>query len=491
MSSLESYFQKFRKNIIGFDLEHPFESGQKKVIYADWAASGRLYKPIEDYIANSLGPYFANTHTETTLTGTVMTNAYHQAHDIIKKHVNACPDHQLLFAGFGMTAVVNKFIRILGLRVPEIYLDKVKPNGNDRPLVILTHMEHHSNQTSWIETLCEVKIINRAENGLPDLNHLEDILKENKNRKLKIGSFTACSNVTGIETPIHEMAEIVHKYDGYCFVDYSASAPYVKMDMNPEKEEQKLDAVFFSPHKFLGGPGSSGVIIFDKKLYHNKIPDHPGGGTVLWTNPWGGHHYFDEIEIREDGGTPGILQGIKASLAIQLKDDMGVENIRKRENQINQKLMERLSRIPTINILEANYKNRVGFVSIYSDKFHHNLVVRLLNDKFGVQTRGGCSCAGTYGHILLHINFDESKRITDMIDLHDLSQKPGWTRISVHPTMTDEEVEYIGYAVEEVIKNAGKWISGYKFNTYSGDYEAINSVDYKIDLKKIFLDGNV
>ena len=245
MESLEKYFEKFRNNIVGYDLEHPFESGSKKVIYADWAASGRLYKPIEEYLTDEIGPYFANTHTETTLTGTVMTKAYQQAHTIIKNHVNACPDHQLLFGGFGMTAVVNKFLRILGLRVPEIYKDKVNPTGKNRPLVMLTHMEHHSNQTSWVESLCDVKIVNRDNNGLPDLNHMEEILKDNKNRKLKIGSFTACSNVTGIETPIHEMAELLHKYDGHCFVDYSASAPYVKMNMNPEKEEQRLDAIFF------------------------------------------------------------------------------------------------------------------------------------------------------------------------------------------------------------------------------------------------------
>ena len=486
MESLEKYFEKFRNNIVGYDLEHPFESGSKKVIYADWAASGRLYKPIEEYLTDEIGPYFANTHTETTLTGTVMTKAYQQAHTIIKSHVNACPDHQLLFGGFGMTAVVNKFLRILGLRVPEIYKDKVNPTGKNRPLVMLTHMEHHSNQTSWVESLCDVKIVNRDNNGLPDLNHLEKILKDNKNRKLKIGSFTACSNVTGIETPIHEMAELLHKYDGHCFVDYSASAPYVKIDMNPEKEEQRLDAIFFSPHKFLGGPGSSGVIIFDKKLYHNKIPDHPGGGTVLWTNPWGGHHFFDEIEIREDGGTPGILQGIKASLAILLKDEIGIHNIGKREHQLNSRLMDRISNIPTINILEAEQMDRIGFFSLYSTKIHHNLIVRLLNDKFGVQTRGGCSCAGTYGHILLHINFDESQRITDMIDLKDLSQKPGWVRISIHPTMTDQEIDYIGHALEEVVKNAEKWQADYKFDVHTGDYVTLKDNGFEIDLTNIF-----
>jgi len=486
MSSLEKHFEQFRKNIIGIDLEHSFVTGNKKVIYADWAASGRLYKPIEKYISDIIGPYYANTHTETTLTGTVMTKAYLQAFNIIKKHVNAPPGHQLLFSGFGMTAVINKFLRILGMRVPEAYIDKVNPKGNERPLVILTHMEHHSNQTTWVESLCDVKIVNPDKNGLPDLNHLEGILLENKDRKLKIGSFTACSNVTGIKTPVHEMAELVHLYGGVCFVDYSASAPYVEIDMNPGKEEQQLDAIFFSPHKFLGGPGSSGVIIFDKKLYNNKVPDHPGGGTVLWTNPWGGHNFFDEIEVREDGGTPGILQGIKASLAVQLKDEMNVEKMGEREHQLKDLLFDRLDKIPDISILESDRRERLGFISLYSNKYHHNLIVRLLNDKFGVQTRGGCSCAGTYGHILLDIKYDDSKRITDMIDLNDLSQKPGWIRISVHPTMTEQEIDYIGDSLEEVLKNAENWQSDYEFDINTGDFLAKNEDNFEIDLTKIF-----
>jgi len=487
MSSLEKYFEQFRKNIIGIDLEHPFANGNKKVIYADWAASGRLYGPIEKYISDIIGPYYANTHTETTLTGTVMTKAYLQAFNIIKKHVNAPPDHQLLFSGFGMTSVINKFLRILGMRVPEVYIDKVNPKGKDRPLVILTHMEHHSNQTTWVESLCDVKIVTPDKNGLPDLNHLEGILLENKDRKLKIGSFTACSNVTGIKTPVHEMAELIHLYGGVCFVDYSASAPYVEINMNPGKEEQQLDAIFFSPHKFLGGPGSSGVIIFDKKLYNNKVPDHPGGGTVSWTNPWGGHNFFDEIEIREDGGTPGILQGIKASLAVQLKDEMNVEKIEEREHQLKDLLFDRLDKIRDIFILESDRRERLGFISLYSNKYHHNLIVRLLNDKFGVQSRGGCSCAGTYGHILFDIKYDDSKRITDMIDLNDLSQKPGWVRISVHPTMTEHEIDYIGDSLEQVLNNAEKWQSDYKFDINTGDFITKKEDNFEIDLTKIFI----
>jgi selenocysteine lyase/cysteine desulfurase len=208
------------------------------------------------------------------------------------------------------------------------------------------------------------------------------------------------------------MAEIMHGFGRLCFIDYSASAPYVEIDMHPAKPEQKLDAIFFSPHKFLGGPGSSGVILFDKKLYDNRIPDQPGGGTVLWTNPWGEHHFFSDIEVREDGGTPGFLQAIRAALAILLKEEMGTVNLLAQEHYLTEILLDELAEIPDITILEAQNRNRIGFVSFYSHKVHHNLIVRLLNDRFGIQTRGGCQCAGTYGHVLLHISDKQSKEIT-------------------------------------------------------------------------------
>jgi selenocysteine lyase/cysteine desulfurase len=480
----EKYFSEYRKNIIGSDLKHPFPSGEKPILYADWAASGRLYRPIEEYLVNTLGPYVANTHTETTLTGTVMTDAYHQAHAIIKRHVNAGPDDRLLFAGFGMTAVVNKFQRILGLHLPEQFKDRCWPSGKDRPLVIITHMEHHSNQTSWVECLADVMIIRGGSDGLPDQNHLRELLQQNTDRKMVIGSFTACSNVTGIITPYHELAALMHEFGRYCFIDFSASAPYVDIDMHPADEMQSLDAIFFSPHKFLGGPGSSGVIVFNKKLYSNKVPDHPGGGTVTWTNPWGDHHYFDDIEIREDGGTPGFLQGIKASMAVLLKEKIGTSAMAQREHVLKDLLMDGLQELPGLTMLEADKRDRVAFISFYVKNVHHNLIVRLLNDRFGIQTRGGCSCAGTYGHVLLNIDFHESKRITSMIDTGNLSEKPGWVRISLHPVMTDGEVRYILDAMKEILANHQQWQNNYRFDSLSGDYLPVRDDEFRIDLTR-------
>ncbi|MFA5728662.1 MAG: aminotransferase class V-fold PLP-dependent enzyme [Candidatus Neomarinimicrobiota bacterium] len=483
---LEKYFIRFRRNIIGIDQRYDFPGGRQAILYADWAASGRFYRPIEEYMTNVIGPYVANTHTETTLTGAIMTDAYHQAHQIIKRHVNAGPDDVLLFAGFGMTAVINKFQRLLGLRLPDKFRDKVTIPPQERALVLLTHMEHHSNQTTWEECCCDTLLISKKSDGLPDLEHLRNILELNRDRKTIIGSFTACSNVTGLITPIHEMAAIMHEFGRSCFVDYSASAPYVEMNMHPVQPEQKLDAIFFSPHKFLGGPGSSGVILFDKKLYDNRVPDQPGGGTVLWTNPWGEHHFFPDIEVREDGGTPGFLQAIRAALAILLKEEMGTQNLQAREHYLTELLLSELADIPEIIVLEAQNHERIGFVSLYSRSMHHNLIARLLNDRFGIQTRGGCLCAGTYGHILLNISDRQSKEITKYIDQGDLRNKPGWVRISLHPTMTEAEVRYITDAVKAIMRNQAEWSKDYQQNPTTGDFELPGQTKASIDLKATF-----
>ncbi|MFT6193615.1 MAG: selenocysteine lyase/cysteine desulfurase [Cognaticolwellia sp.] len=469
--SLENYFLAFRQHIIGQNLQHQINGQKLDIIYADWTASGRLYQPIEDYLTQELGPYVANTHTETNLTGSAMTHAYHDAQHIIKRHVNACDNDVLITAGAGMTAVVNKFQRILGLRIPERMQAQVAFVENDRPVVFITHMEHHSNQTSWYECDVTLEIVEPDSQGLPSLTHLESLLEKYQNRKVKIGSFSACSNVTGIKTPYYQLAEIMHQHGGLCFVDFAASAPYVDIDMHPSNPKQALDAIYFSPHKFLGGPGSSGVLVFNKALYKNKVPDHPGGGTVTWTNPWGKHSFFNNIELREDGGTPGFLQCIKTALAIKLKDAMGVKNIQQREAQISQYVMDNLAKNEHVVMLEPNIRQRLAIVSFYVPGAHYNLVVRLLNDKFGVQTRGGCSCAGTYGHILLKVDQDTSSKITQQIDSGDFAEKPGWIRASFHPTTSDKEVAFVVEAINQVTENIALWGKEYRFNPASGDYE--------------------
>lgn len=481
---LETYFHQFRNGIIGNNQEFVSPYGQKKIIYADWMASGRLYKPIEDKICNKFGPFMANTHTDSNMTGAFMTEAYEEAKRVIKAHVNANHNDCIIFAGAGMTAAINKLQRIMGLKIPEQLRDKVRIDDQDKPIIFVSHMEHHSNHTSWLETIGEVCIVEPDPDGNVCPEKLKDLLIKYKDRNLKIGSFSACSNVTGIETPYHELAKVMHNHGGYCFIDFAASAPYVKINMHPENEMESLDAIFFSPHKFLGGPGSSGVLVFNSKLYSTNIPDHPGGGTVSWTNPWGMKKYFSDIEKREDGGTPGILQAIRVALCIRLKEQMGEEKILKREHELVSILLRELNRIPGIHVLESNKMDRLGIVSFYVENLHYNLVVKILNDRYGYQLRGGCSCAGTYGHYLFSINKEQSKKITDLVDLGDLSTKPGWVRFSIHPTMTNEEIYNFISAMREIVKNAEEWKKDYVYDSQTNDFYYINQK--KVNTRGLF-----
>jgi selenocysteine lyase/cysteine desulfurase len=476
-NKLENFFSAFRTNTIGRNEVFNSPFGRKKIVYADWTATGRAYRPIEEYIQRNIMPFWANTHTDTTITGSLMSDAYQEAKYIIKQHVHASNDDALIFCGSGMTAAVNKLQRMLGLRIPERVFDYTQ-KGFDalqldeglRPVVFVTHMEHNSNHISWLETIATVEIIESDENGQVDLEHLKSLLERYKHRKNKIAAVTACSNVTGIETPYHPIAKLTHQYGGLCFVDFAGSAPYININMHPEEKGADLDAIYFSPHKFLGGAGAAGVLVFNKKLYKNAVPDHPGGGTLVYSNPWKMHEYTADIEQREDGGTPPILQGIKAAMCIRLKEQMGVENMLKREEELLDVVFERFSGVKNIEILQGNTKKRLGVISFIVKGAHYDLIVKLLNDRFGIQTRGGCSCAGTYGHMLLHVNKSLSYEILKSIRSGDLSGKPGWVRLSIHPTMTDEEINFIMDAIELTAANFREWINDYTYDRASNEY---------------------
>ncbi len=474
--NLEKYFSQFKHKIVGDEKVYKSPYGNKKMIYSDWIASGRLYSEIEDKIKNDFGPYVANTHTETSETGTLMTNSYSYAKKTIKSHVNANDNDVLINTGNGMTGAINKFIRILGLKYYGGYFNKKELDTDLVPLVITSHIEHHSNHTLWLTTVADVIVVDAADDLSFSLQNLEKELEKNKNRKFIIGSFSAASNVTGIKTPYHKMAALMHKYLGYCFIDFAASAPYVNINMHPENAEEKIDAIFFSPHKFLGGPGASGVLIFDKVLYKNEIPDHPGGGTVKWTNAWGEYSFYDDIETREDGGTPGFLQAIRTALAIKLKEKMTSKNILQREEEINNYIFNRFDKINDITVLASNIKDRLSVFSFYHTDLHYNLFVKLLSDVYGIQVRGGCACAGTYGHFLLKVTKEDSDRITNKINSGNLSEKPGWVRLSLHPTTSNSEMEFIMNAIEYLSINYKKYINNYKHDIKTNEF---CFVDYK------------
>ncbi|GAA4270951.1 aminotransferase class V-fold PLP-dependent enzyme [Aquimarina gracilis] len=496
---MEHYFEKYHDNIIGQNqtIKTPYHDSIR-IIYTDWTASGRMYKPIEERMLNDFYPFVANTHTDTNDTAMAMTYAYHKARQIIKNHVNASIDDVLISSNSGMTGVINKLQRILGLRIHESFKDQIHISEENRPVVFISHMEHHSNQTSWLETIADVVIIPPDESGLVSIRNLEKLVHQYKNRNIKIAAITSCSNVTGIITPYIEVAELIHQYNGLCFVDFACSAPYINIDMHEnDKRGRYFDAIYFSCHKFLGGPGTTGILVFNKKLYKNLIPDISGGGTVSWTNPWGEHKYFEDIEAREDGGTPAFLQTIKAAMCMKLKDEMNVEYIREREDEILSMVWKRLDHIPNLHILAREHKKRLGVISFYIDSLHHNLGVKLLNDRFGIQTRGGCSCAGTYGHYLLKVTPKKSHKITNEIDQGNYSNKPGWIRMSIHPTHTNQEIEFVLNAIKQLAAHHSMWSRDYDIDLRKGSIKPKNmssSLEMKDRINKGFVDkfsGNV
>lgn len=485
-TALEQFFSAYRDNVVGSKkiLETP--EGFKRMKYADWTASGRLYEPIEIHLLQKIAPFVGNTHTETNATGTSMTLAYHEAKEIIKNHVNASEDDVLIMSGSGMTGAVNKFQRILGFKTGV----KIE-NEADRPIVFVTHLEHHSNDISWRETIADVEIIDLSAQGNVNLQHLELLLRKYKDRKFKVAAITGCSNVTGVQTPYHKIAEIMHRNGGWCFVDFACSAPYIEIDMHPENELARLDAIYFSMHKFLGGPGTPGVLIFNKSLYNNSsVPDHPGGGTVRWVSPWAEREYINnstthDIEAREDGGTPPFYQTIKSALCVKLKEQMGMKRMMQREEELLEIIFPRLSRIPNLHILAGGQRKRLGVISFLIEDLHYNLGVKMLNDRFGIQVRGGCACAGPYGHCLLNISQNYSKLINDTIMSGDMTVKPGWIRMSIHPIMSNKEVKFIVDSIEKLAANFEDWQKDYQYDAASNEFYYIHTDEKKFHQEEI------
>lgn len=481
---LEEYFKPFRRGIVGVDMSFNTPYGRQDVVYADWIASGRLYGPIEDKLSKILGPFVSNPHSYSSYTGQKVTKAYNEARKIIKQHVNAHEDDVLVTTGSGMTGALMRLQEIMGLKRDM----KSKEGDKNRPVVFITHMEHHSNHVSWMEVDADVVVLSPGDEVLVDPAILESTIQKYSDRKIKIGAFTACSNVTGIIAPYYELAEIMHQHGGLCIVDFAASAPYVEIDMHPENLAQNLDAVCFSPHKFLGGPGACGILVCGKEL-HNGTPTVPGGGNVKWTDPWGNYGYTNDVEAMEDGGTPGFMQAIRAALAMQLKDKMGVGNMQAREEELLEKAIGSLVGVDGFNMVgspDLSIK-RIGALSFNIKNLHYNLVVRLLNDRFGIQARGGWSCASTYCHFLFDMDEDDSSRVTTNIKNNDMTGKPGWVRISLHPTMLDQELDFIIASIKEIIESGEEWAESYYYETTNNEYYGKSEeLNPPVDVSDIF-----
>lgn len=446
-------FHLIRINIESYNhtIETPY--GQQPFFYFDWAATGQMYEPIEKSL-KTFHPWVANTHSHSSASGAETSSAYAKARSVIKAHVNAWKDDVLVVTGSGMTDAINKFIRILPWNEMT--------SAPERPVVFITHMEHHSNEITWRNTDAEVVQIRATSSGEVDLQHFAQLLFLYRERETKIAAVTAASNVTGIRSPLNKLAEMIHQAGSWIVVDYTAAAPYESINMHPAAPEQQLDAIVFSPHKFLGGPGSPGVLIFNRHLYpEGESPDNPGGGTVKWVNAWGEYRFLDDPEAREDGGTPPILQTIRAAMAIRVKESIGIMQIQAQEKRLLHRLLSYLDFIPNLNVLARQQENRLPIVSFTINGLHHDLGVQLLNDRFGIQVRGGCSCAGPYGHILLNVSKELSANITADIDRGDYSTKPGWIRVSLHPSHSEDDIDYLAEALMQLSLNHQQWAVDY------------------------------
>ncbi len=448
----------FRENIMGTDtvIETPF--GTKQRLYFDYIASGLPFEPIENAIREHIYPHMANTHTESNFSGRHMTFQVEKAYEEVNRSLGATDDDVIVFVGAGSTAAINRLILAMGIRVPEQakgFCDcAVKVMEERRPIIFRSMMEHHSNDISWRESIAETRFVDFDKVGRIDWRDLERQLKDPSmtERPLIVGTFSAASNVTGILNDSDALAKVMHEFGGYALFDYAAAAPYVNIDMHPGGDEQKRkDAVFISTHKFVGGPQTPGLLAANKDLFTSSVPVEPGGGTVLYTSPWD-HRYLGDVRTREGSGTPPIIQIIRTGLVFQLKNHVGEETLMAAERELTARAKKRISANPAIRILGDLTVDRLGVFSLifHGGKLHHNLAVRLLNDRFGIQVRAGCMCAGTYGHALLGIEEEQSQEIRCELDSGNLRAKPGWVRVSISPATSSEELDLLLDAIDQV-----------------------------------------
>ena len=468
---------KIRESVIGERQLIPTSFGMKPLIYADYTASGRSLAFIEEFISTQVLPFYANTHTETSFSGAQTTAYREQARATIRRAVNGNDDDQVIFCGAGATAAINKLIDILNLRLPaelsEKYQLLAQVPAESRPVVFIGPYEHHSNEIPWRESIADVVVIPLTEGGKLDESKLEEELIKYKQRPMKIGSFSAASNVTGIKTDVDKVASLLHRYGAVSFWDYAAAAPYVGINMNPEDSSCTKDAVFLSPHKFVGGPGTPGILIVKKQLLKNTVPAMPGGGTVLYVTPED-HQFIENHERREEGGTPAIVESIRAGLVFQLQQEVGTDNIEALEHSFKQRALARWCQHSNIEILG---NTDVESLSIFSLRLkhgdmdlHYGFVVALLNDLFGIQARGGCSCAGPYGHDLLGMDMKYSRALEAQLNKGHMVLRPGWVRLNFNYFIDESTFEYLVSAVELVANYGWRLLPYYQFDGDSGTW---------------------
>jgi selenocysteine lyase/cysteine desulfurase len=468
--------EKIRDNVIGDGMLFNTAFGEKPMVYADYTASGRSLEFVEKAIADHVLPFYANTHSETSFTGKQSTQYREQARKAIHSALNTSAEHKVIFTGSGATAAINKLIDMLNLRLPaelnDLHQFEAQIDESQKPVVFIGPYEHHSNELPWRESIATLVSIPLDVDGQIDICFLEEQLNKYKHRPQLIGSFSAASNVTGLKTDVAKVSSVLKKHNAMSCWDYAAAAPYVGIDM----QRDQLDAVFISTHKFIGGPGTPGILVVNGDLLKNSVPAVPGGGTVIYVSPES-HTFIENIERREEGGTPSIVESIRAGLVFNIQQKIGTSNIENLEHSYITRAIERLSALANFEILGSSTAQRLSILSFnikHQDSvLHYGFVVALLNDIFGIQARGGCSCAGPYGHELLDLSMAKSNAIEGQLHQGDMVLRPGWTRLNFNYFIDENTFEYLLGALSLVAEHGWRLLGSYQFNQTSGTWEYV------------------